>query len=103
MGNKDGHPFRQASVKYVQTVVRKTIQGRGGRYMAITERLGTTKTSNTTKHQFFGYFRKDVIPQSNIKAAGIQETQRQDSYHLYVGDWLHICGKTSERGVKNED
>lgn len=55
------------------------------------------------KHPFFGYFRKDVKPQSNIKAAGIQEMQRQDSYHLYVGDWLHICGKTSERGVKNED
>lgn len=71
--------------------------------MAITERLGTTKTSNT-KHPFFEYFRKDVIPQSNTKAAGIQEMQRQDSYHLYyVGDWLHICGKISERGLKNED
>lgn len=55
--------------------------------MAITERLGTTKSSNI-KHQFFGYFRRDVTPYSNNKVASIGETQRQDYYHLYVGDWL---------------
>lgn len=87
-----------APVKCVQTVVRKTSRGRGG-YTAIIEKLWTTKTPHI-KYPFCGYFREDVMPYSNNKAAGIWEKWRQDSYHLYVGYRLHIWGKTPEREIK---
>lgn len=87
-----------APVKCVQTVVRKTSRGRGG-YTAIIEKLWTTKTPHI-KYPFCGYFREDVMPYSNNKAAGIWEKWRQNSYHLYVGYRLHIWGKTPEREIK---
>lgn len=93
---RNGHPFKHQWSVYKHGLGRPFREEVAG---ALMERLDATRTPNI-KHPFFWMFWKDIIPYSNTKAASIQKMWSQDSYHPFVGEWLHIWGKTSEREIK---